>query len=336
MVICAQCGEHNAEGARFCSSCSAFLEWEGAPDEQPVATTVASGAEGAPGSVAQPSEQVLQPPRHPMSTSTAQRRPPAPGDLICPNCGEGNASTRQFCRRCAASLAESVPVRLPWWRRWLGWLRRQRHHAADRHGHTERRSRHNRFGRNVRRTLRWTRNILAVLVVLGGILYGAYPPFRHSVNSDVLGIKNDTIGKLEIKYTPVHADKVVANFADPGHPADAVNDNNTTTYWEAPTTKTLEPTLTLSFDHSANLAQAIIHSGIGSDFQSADRPKTLHLVYSTGHTADVNLADTPDPQQVALSNGSGATSVEVFVTAVYQSLQSSDVAITEIELFEKD
>ncbi|HEX4704274.1 MAG TPA: zinc ribbon domain-containing protein, partial [Pseudonocardiaceae bacterium] len=266
MVVCAQCGEHNADGARFCSSCNAFLEWEGAREDRPVAT-VASTAEATPGSVAQPSEQVVQPPRHTAtSTGTPQRRPPAPGDLICGKCGEGNAPNRQFCRRCAASLVEAGEVRPPWWRRWLP--KRTRAHVASRLGHAERRGRHNRFGRGVRRTLRWGRNIIAVLVVLGGIVYGIYPPFRHTVNADVVAIKNGTIGKLETKPTPVHADKVVATAADPGHPADLVNDNIIGTYWEAPTNG-VEPALVLSFDHKANLAQAIIRSGIGNDFQAA-------------------------------------------------------------------
>src|SRR5207302_9274006 len=50
-------------------------------------------------------------------SKAAPTHPPQAGDLICGECGEGNAATRRFCSRCGASLAVAERVRIPWWRR---------------------------------------------------------------------------------------------------------------------------------------------------------------------------------------------------------------------------
>lgn len=332
MVICAQCGEHNAPDARFCGACNAFLEWEGAPaEEQPVA---AMAGESAPSTVAQPSEQAPPPVRHRAAPVDAgQRRAPAPGDLICGQCGEGNVSTRRFCRRCGASLADTTPVRPPWWRRLLPKRKDRAYRAGSRPGRDGVRRRP-RFGAAFRRAVRWVRNIIAIVVLLAAILYAAIPSFRGTVNTQAVALKNKVVGLFVTQYTPIHAVRVTATVQDPGHPADLVDDNTIGTYWSAPSNGQ-EPALVLTFAQPTDLARAIVRSGIGANFQAADRPQTLHLVFSTGKTYDLHLADTPDPQQVDIANSQGATSVEVHVVSVYHSLHGNHVAIDEIELFQK-
>ena len=329
MVICAQCGEHNPEGARFCGSCNAFLEWEGAPAEEQ--QPVAAGAQTA--TVAQPSEPAPATARHRTEPAQEQRRAPAPGDLICGQCGEGNAATRRFCRRCGSSLADSVAVKQPWWRRFLPKRADRRYSAGARPGRGGVRRR-GRVSSTVREALRWARNILAVAVLLAAIVYAVVPPFRSTVNTNAVNLKNRVVGLFVTQYTPVHPDKVTADVQDPSHTADLVDDNTIGTYWAAPENGP-EPTLVLTFAKPVDLARAIVRSGIGADFQSADRPQTLHLVFSTGKTYDIHLNDTPDPQTVDIGDSAGATSVEVHVTSVYHSLHGSEVAIDEIELFQK-
>jgi uncharacterized OB-fold protein len=356
MVICANCGEHNGDGVRFCGRCNSFLEWAGATEEQPVATTVAAATAEAiptaappaptappptepstPVTVAQPSEQVVRAPRRTAPTpQPPRRRAPAPGERICGQCGEGNVPTRQFCRRCGMSLAEVEPERLSWWRRLLAWLRagRRRETVASRLGHTDRLRKHNRAGRVIRRGIRWARNIVLAAIAVGAVGYAIYPPLRHTVNADAAAIKAKIAGEVP-KFVPLHADKVTASLFEPSHPGELVNDNNTASYWQAPTNGTQHPSVTLSFDHRADVARMIVFSGIGNDFQAERRPKTLHFVYSTGKTENAQLTDTPDPQQVTLRNGNGATSVEIVVTDYYLSPNGGDVAISEIELFEQ-
>lgn len=351
MIICTECGEHNADDARFCANCNAFLEWEGAAEgrtavrHSPVTTTPHPAevrtTESVPAkpAVARPSEQIEQPPRPPVQPIGPARRPIAPGDVICGMCGEGNPPTRRFCRRCGTSLAEAEPVKLSWWQRFHNWLtrRRNRMYAASRVGHDERRNRRHRAGSAVRRTFRWIRNILGIVIVIAGIGYGIYPPLRHMVNNDILGIKDKTIGTLVDGFTPVHPNLVDSPGADPSHPGDLAVDNNTITYWAAPSPlKGGHAILTLHFNHPANLAKAIVYGGVGTDLQRTDRPKTLHVTYSTGETFDLHLSDTVEQQRVTLDNGIGATSMRIEVTEAYPSLNGGEVAISEIELFEQN
>jgi ribosomal protein L40E len=342
MVICAQCGAQNPADARFCEACDAFLEWEGAPAKEQRPTTAQEqaatprAAESGQPAVARPT--VAQPgderprPRHPVVPETAERRPPAPGDLICGQCGEGNAPTRRFCRRCAASLAEAEVVEIPWWRRLLPKRGARAPVAGSRPGRGGVRRRTGRASAVVRRVLRIARNLIVVAVLLGGVLYGVLPPFRSLVNQQAGALRHGIEGIFVTRYAPVRPTSVRATTERPGHPATLVSDNLSNTYWAAPAGPA-EPVLVLTFEQPVDIRKAIVRSGIGADFQSAHRPQKLHLVYSTGKTYDVNLEDTPEPREVVIGNSAGATSVELHVTALYRSLRGNDVAISEIELF---
>lgn len=160
MIVCSECGTHNAAGSRFCSNCGNYLAWEEhqgasaggppsgrpeevdppprprgeAPDDRPrsdprttdqlpplsdeqkrvtrlpppdgsdrLPSRRPSGSRstgGDPPSVP-PGESPPPPPR---PVPRAQEAPPAPGEIICPRCGAGNAPERHFCRRCAQEL----------------------------------------------------------------------------------------------------------------------------------------------------------------------------------------------------------------------------------------
>jgi hypothetical protein len=319
IITCAQCGERGVADTQFCGVCGAFLNWDaGAERSQPALATAGTGPD-----VVQPAEQ-----RKPVHQGLAPDEDPPPlkpGDLICGECGLGNVPTRKFCSRCGASLAVAATVALPWWRRWLPSRKAKVHQAGSRPGR-RRRGGNRRVGRVVRR-------VLAVLLVLVGLLYAAYTPFRQSVNTGAVSLKRDVVGIFVTQYEPVRPTKVAATTEEPGHGANLVSDNGVNTYWSAPVDG-VEPALVLTFDRPVDLRRAIVRAGIGADFQSAHRPQKLHLVYSTGKTFDLALADTPDPQTVSVENSAGATSVEIHVVALNRSLQGKDVAISEIELFE--
>jgi len=128
--------------------------------------------------------------------------------------------------------------------------------------------------------------------------------------------------------------KVTATFAEPTHPADLVADSVSNSFWAAPTTKG-EATLVFTFDRAVNIDKAIIQNGDNDKFDQSFRVERLHLVYSNGKTEDLQLKDQPDPQELTLQNGHNITSVEMHVMATYQSLHGTDVAISEIELFQR-
>jgi hypothetical protein len=321
IITCAQCGERGFADTQFCGVCGAFLNWD-TGGERPRGNTPPDGTRL---DVVQPAEQ--RKPVHPVLPAEADPPPLNPGDLICGECGMGNPPTRKFCSRCGTSLAVAATVALPWWRRWLPARKPKAHEAGSRpRGRRRRGGNRHRIGRVVRR-------VLAVALVLVGLLYAAYPPFRHVVNGEAVSLKNKVTGIFVTRYEPVRPIKVIATVETPGHGANLVSDNAVNTYWAAPAGGT-ELALVLTFDRPVDLRRAIVRVGIGADFQSAHRPQKLHLVYSTGKTYDLALADTPDAQTLPIENSAGATSVEVHVAALNRSLQGKDVAVSEIELFE--
>jgi ribosomal protein L40E len=321
MIVCTRCGESSPPDIQFCGVCGTYLSWSGTEvAEQSQVLAGAAEQAGQPG-VQQPTEaRVLRIP----TPAPTPKQPIQPGDLICGQCGTGNAPTRRFCRQCGHSLAEAQIVKTPWWRRLIPKRRTRRLGARPRKG----------SGRSIWRTLgRWFRRVVVALVALATLLYVAVPGFRTGVNHQAVGLKNWVESIFVTKFTPVRPSGVTATGAMPDHAAGLVADNAKNTYWAVPAVG--EPSLVLKFDHPVDIRRMIVHSGIAADFESAHRPAKLHLVYSTGRSFDVTLADTPKEQTVDIGESAGATSIEVHIVALHRSLQGTTVAISEIELFEK-
>ncbi|UUV33056.1 zinc ribbon domain-containing protein [Amycolatopsis roodepoortensis] len=322
MVIYRECGHQGPADVEFCGECGRYLKWD---DEEPVAARQPAAQQH----VVQPGEQ-LAPVRQPQQR-TAEEQVLNPGDLICGRCGKGNVPTRNFCGRCGASLAESEVVKTSWWRRLFG-RRAKEHKAGERPGKDGVRRRAGRAGAARRRVGKAVRRVIAVMLLLSALIYALYQPFRGAINTAAVGLWNQTTGIFETKLNPVRPSKVTATAQSPGHPGNLAGDNATNTFWAAPAQS--EPVLVFTFDRPVDLRKAIVHSGNGANFQAAHRPKTLHLVFSTGKTYDMVLADTPDAQEVPIENSAGATGVELHVVGLHRSLDGMDVAISEIELFE--
>ncbi len=282
---------------------------------------------------AQPDAQLPQEVRQ--GPPVTRKRPPTrklkPGDLICGDCGEGNVETRKFCSRCGFSLAEAVTVKRPWWKRWLPARGAKVRKVGDRPKNRRGRSK----GREALATaFRAVRRVVSLLLVVAGVVYGLYAPFRVWVNERVVAAKQGVERLVLPQYDPVSPVEVRATSELPEHPGAMAADGFSNTYWSAPLAGP-EPTLVLRFDRAVTLSRAIVRGGANDDFQGLHRPQRLHLVFSTGKTADVDLKDNPDPQEVEIANGEGASSVEVHVVSVFRSVKGSDVALTELELFER-
>jgi len=375
VIVCRNCGSHNADGDAFCGSCGNYLEWTGeklesasaklavaTPEpqptpEQPAPEQPAAAALVAPAPEVTPDLQDRPAPSTPTSSGPRERKPqpeplppqpvrlrrqkvpvapapptlpPQPDDLICGDCGEGNPPTRRFCSRCGASLHTAAVVPTPWWRKLLRLLSPRRVRPAG----SRPRRRPGLGLRPIRGLFAALRRALIVALVLAGLLYAIVPPLRGAVNERALAAK-DRVGSLIFtQYVPVRPTSVAATGELPDHPAGAATDGFRNTFWTAPDAAA-EPTLVLGFDRPTDLVRAIVHNGGGEDFQALGRPQQLHLVYSTGQTADVTLSDTPEQQEVEFDGGSGATSVEIHVVSIYRSVQSPGLALSEIELFER-
>ncbi|TQM83943.1 hypothetical protein FHX81_6377 [Saccharothrix saharensis] len=264
-----------------------------------------------------PTEHRPATPHRPRST---ERRAARPGDLICGQCGEPNPPTRKFCARCGSTLVEAAVVAEKWWR---GLLPRRKPPTAG--------SRPNRRVGAVRRrigqVLRWS-FVVALLTAVGA--YGLVPSFRSLINSRATTIVHSIEDVFGTDLTPVRPTTITATAASPDHPPALAFDNATNTFWLAPVTPR-PPALVLDFGREVDLREAIVRVGDPADLQAAHRPGKLHLVYPTGRTFDVDLADTPDPQTVRLEGV--ASTVEVHVVEWHNSLRGTEIALAEIELF---
>ncbi|MGH4016298.1 MAG: NADase-type glycan-binding domain-containing protein [Pseudonocardiaceae bacterium] len=258
-------------------------------------------------------------------------RQPQPDDLICGMCGEGNPPTRRFCSRCGESLQTATVVPTPWWRQILKLFERKVHPAGAR---PKRRSRL----LTLRGVLALVRRTLLVAVLLAGLLYAISPSMRGVVKEQVLGAKDWVASWFVPEDVAVRPISVSATAQLPDHPADQATDLVKDTFWAAPDAAA-QPKLVLTFDHPTRLVRAIVHNGGGEDFQALGRPRELHVEYFTDTivvgVSDVTLEDTPEEQQVTFTGGDGATRVEIQVMSTHPAEQSPGLALSEIELFER-
>jgi hypothetical protein len=303
------------------------------------ASPLATPAATAPSTVAQPAS--LQPAAtQPAAVQPAALRPrvapkPAaapptkrlrPGDLICGDCGEGNDPVRKFCSRCGQSLSTATVASTPWYRRLLP------HRKAKVLAAGERPKRRARSGFNFGAIVRWGRNIVVVVVVLGGIAYGALPGFRDTVNSKVNSVIQNFTAKTGTP-TPVHANSVTATSSTTGHAANLAVDAFSNTYWAAPLSKDAHPKLTVGFSPAVNVDVILFISGNTANELSEPRPKELHIVFSNGASQNVTLADEATSQQFNINGATKVTGVTIQIMSVYGSTSGNDVALSDVEFF---
>ena len=293
-------------------------------------TPVTGKATAQPDAVV-PQEAQKKPPQ-------VRKQPPSkklqPGELVCGECGEGNAPTRKFCSRCGTSLATADVVKTPWWRKLLPKRGAKVRKAGER---SKRRGRggKSKLGLVVGATFRIARRVVAIALLLGGIAYGLFAPFRGWVNEQAAEAKGTFERIVFPQYAPVSAAETpTASVQTPEHPAKDVVDNATDSFWAAPLGG-VEPNLVVKFDRTVDLTRMIVHNGDGTDFKATARAQKLHLVFSTGKTTDVNLQDLPDAQTLEIENGEGVSSVEIHVVSTFKSVTGNTLAISEIEFFEE-
>jgi hypothetical protein len=285
---------------------------------------------------ARPDQEVIPQEARPKAPAV-RRQPPSrrlqPGDLICGDCGEGNVETRKFCSRCGASLVTAEKVKTPWWRKLLPRRGAKVRKSGDRpkpggRGKTK-------TALAVGKTFRLIRRIVTVALLLGGILYTVWSPFRGWVNQQYVAVQHQVELLIFPQYAPVSATGVECTpETPPDSGCQAAVDGFSNTHWLAPV-DAAPPVLVLRFDREVDLSRMILRNGAVDDFQGNHRARKLHLVFSTGKTSDVDLTDNPDPNQYDIANGDGATSVEIHVVDLFRSVDGTQLALSEIELFEK-
>ncbi|MGE3621851.1 MAG: zinc ribbon domain-containing protein [Acidimicrobiia bacterium] len=276
-----------------------------------------------------------------VTPQAARRKPPTvgrsrptrklrPGDLVCGQCGEGNPPVRKFCSRCGHTLQEAEVAKDKWWRKLIPRRKPKVLKAGERPGQGSVPARRQ---RNLKAMVRPIRTVLSIVLLLLTVVYSAYEPFRSFVNERFTTIKDDVVGIFVPQYAPANPNGAVASSETPEHPGRDAVDGVTNSFWLVPPGEGT-PTLVVTFSEPTDIRRAIIRNGATSEFQQHDRARSLHLVFDTDRTTDVELDDTPEPQEKGISNGSGVTRIEIQVDGRYPALQGDgSVAITEIELF---
>jgi hypothetical protein len=267
-----------------------------------------------------------------------RRQPPSrklqPGDLVCGECGEGNSVTRKFCSRCGTSLAEAAVVKTPWWRKLLPRSGAKVRKSGER-PKSRGRAGKSKLAQTVSTAFRVIRRVIALVLVIGGVAYGLFAPFRGWVNEQVTEAKAAFEQTFFPQYAPVSAAEApVASAALPDHPANMAVDGQSDSFWAAPVVG-VEPNMVVKFDRDVDLVKIIVHNGDSKGFKDSARAAKLHLVFSNGQTTDVNLQDKPDPQTLEIENGAGVNSVEIHVVSTFKSVTGPNLAISEIEFFEE-
>jgi hypothetical protein len=225
-------------------------------------------------------------------------------------------------------------VKTPWWRKLLPRRGAKVRKSGDR---PKRRARggKTKLGAAFGASFKVVRRAVALALVLGGVAYGLFAPFRGWVNEQAVEAKAALERTFLPQYAPVTpAEAPVASVALPDHPVDLAVDNKFDTYWGAPLGGP-EVIMVVKFDRTVELSHIIVHNGDGAGFKETYRARKLHLVFSTGKTTDVDLQDRPDPQTLEVENGEGVSYVEIHVLSTFTSVSSPNLAISEIEFREK-
>ena len=311
--------------------------------QQSSVTTAPQPVVGAgPGAVRPGDPASLQPqaPKRPNKVieKTKPTRRLQPGDLVCGDCGEGNAPVRKFCSRCGSSLAQAEVVKKKWWQRFFPGKKQKVLEAGQRPGRDGVKKKKS---LSLKPVLRVARPVIGGILLVSGILYAVYAPFRSFVNEKVISVKDSALDIVQQDPIPVRPNGAESpNVVDgPEHIAREAVDGLTNTFWAFPEPAAgLEPTLTVGFDRRVNIDRIIVHNGAFDQFTEFDRAEQIHLVFlPTNETFDITLIDGADPEEYSIEGGQDITSIQIQVRTVFQAAtNATQVALTEIEFFQLD
>jgi hypothetical protein len=289
------------------------------------------------GSPDQPAAQLPQATRP--SAVSIQRRPPTrrleAGDLICPECGEGNPTTRKFCSRCGSSLETAQVVKTKWWQKLFRKGPKKRK-AGDRP--SARRTRKSIPNKILGVIFGGAGRVVGVIFIVGGIVYGMVPTIRSDVNGEVSSVKNYVNNHwLHQKRSQVTPFEALSLSHVTGFPPDQLIDPYSNTYWSAPAnTGVNETKVTFTFKQKFDLKNVVVYNGTGTNtrnYQTLQRPHDVHLVYSNGQQEDLTFADGTDKQTLTIHKGKGITSIQMFLTDYYPAKGAKDFAFARIDFF---
>ncbi|MDN5768034.1 MAG: hypothetical protein L0H96_18395 [Humibacillus sp.] len=252
-------------------------------------------------------------------------RDPLPGETVCPACGAGNVATRRFCRRCGADLVDAAVVsELPWYRR----LFQRSPKAGPLAGDRPKRRRGRRRG---------YRRLVSAIVVLGIIGAGVWFALPHlgSVGNAV----QDRISGSQV----VNPTSITASSAAKGHPAAALRDGATNSYWSPAAPGAAKGQfIRARFADPIRLVSIQVFNGsseVPKNYLTTARVATLavSLTLEDGTITKldpVTLTDAPGAQEIPIAV-SDVTGVRLTVEAAYGASPNRRLAVGEIAFFKR-
>ena len=277
-----------------------------------------------------------------------QRRPPTrrlePGDLICPECGEGNPDSRKFCSRCGTSLQTAQVVKAKWWQKLLPRRGPKKRNAGDRP--SARKTRRSFPSKVLAVLFGGVSRVVGVIFLIAGLIYGIVPNVRSAVNDEVGGVKNKVNSWIHPTRTEVIPTGVLASSQLPGHAGQLLIDRATNTYWEAkvPDRSTRKLTLDFSFQNKYDLKNMAFWNGVGSskdpDYTTTRRMERIFLEFPDTNIpgCSVTVKDLPN-QAVKLDvsgcNANGVDRVRITLLDFAGDPKIPIVATSKIQFYKK-
>jgi hypothetical protein len=269
----------------------------------------------------------------PRTVKQAPTRKVLPGDLICGDCGEGNPPARNFCSRCGATLKDAVVAKRAWWRRFVPGRRRKTLEAGARPWkQSDGSQKQRRRGGTLAKLYVKVRPIAAATLLLAGVLVGFSPNLRERVTGEIGDVKDSVMRRLQPTFVPLQPILIEATSEQPERLTSNLNDGNTLSTWIA-ATGDAQPAITVTFDEPFDLKRITVWNGAADGFKDHERARTLHFVFDTNQTFDLELKDLPDGEEYAIENATGIRQAQIFIEETYGSLTGEDVAISEIEFY---
>jgi len=277
-----------------------------------------------------------------------QRRPPTrrlePGDLICPDCGEGNPDTRKFCSRCGGSLGSAQVVKAKWWQKLKPRRGPKKRKAGDRP--SARRTRKSFPAKILGVLFGGVTRVVGVIMLIGGLVYGIVPGIRSSVNEEIGSIKDTVNGWIHPTRTEVIPTGILASGQLASHSGQLVIDRHTNTYWEArvPKKSSRRLTLDITFQNKFDLKNIVVWNGVGDskepDYTTTRRMAKIFLEFPDtnvpGCTVTFNdRAGEADKQDVSKCNADGIARVRITLLEFDGNPKLRDVAVAKIQFYKK-
>ena len=240
-----------------------------------------------------------------------------PGELVCGNCGAGNAPTRRFCRRCGAGLRDApVAPPLPWWRRLFA-----ARPGAPAVGYRPRRVIRRSYGPTVLAL------VLALLAVAAWA--GRAPLTRLAAAAVDRAVSNQSVDPA----------KLTASSSAPGHPPRLLHDGTDNLFWAPAETggDGRGQYVDVRFRAPFRLVAIVVRNGASGQpeaYRAQARPRSVRVTFlRDGAPASdrvVVLNDQPGPQDLFFGVD-GVTAVRITILGANGVGPGRLVALAELD-----